>query len=177
MCTAQKRGGFFEEPWFSVSLLLCSWATLQQVWMAEEYSQALACPMSSIPGTAAHSTELFCPSLSVLVHAGLIGQGSCSHGVLVELSPFLLTIPKPCSCQGGDIPCEGTIPCSCHCWISSVPPVMQRPGECSPFGTAWSAAEAPGLALGQVDMFATTRMLPPAVPFLFFPVSLLEQRK
>lgn len=37
VCAAQKRGGFFEEPWFSVSLLICSWATSQQVWMAEEH--------------------------------------------------------------------------------------------------------------------------------------------
>lgn len=66
VCTAQKRGGFFEEPGFSVSLLICSWATSQQVWMAEEHFQALPCPMSNIPGTATHSTELFCHSLSVL---------------------------------------------------------------------------------------------------------------
>lgn len=64
VCAAQKRGRFFEEPWFSVSLLICSWATSQQVWMAEEHFQALSCPMSSICGTAAHSTE-FCPSLCV----------------------------------------------------------------------------------------------------------------
>lgn len=67
VCTAQKRGGFSEEPWFSVSLLICSQHTSQQVWMAEEHFQALPCPMSSIPGTAAHNTELFCPSLSVLL--------------------------------------------------------------------------------------------------------------
>lgn len=67
VCTAQKRGGFSEEPWFSLSLLICSQPTSQQVYMAEEHFQALPCPMSSISGTAAHSIELFCPSLSVLL--------------------------------------------------------------------------------------------------------------
>lgn len=67
VCTVQKRGGFSEEPWFSVSLLIYSQATSQQVWMAEEHFQALPCPMSGIPSTAAHSIELFCPSLRVLL--------------------------------------------------------------------------------------------------------------
>lgn len=51
--------------------------------------------------------------------------------------------------------------------------------RCSLFCTAWSNAEALGLALRWVDVFATTQVLPPAVPvfFFFFPVSLLEQRK
>lgn len=47
--------------------------------------------------------------------------------------------------------------------------------QCSLFGTAWSNAEALGLALRWVHVFATTQVLPPPVPgfFSFFLLSCL----
>lgn len=100
MCAAQKRGGVFEELWFSVSLLLCYWATSWQVWMVEEHFQALLCPMLSILGTAGCSAELLCRSLKALLlrvycMPACLVRAPGATGLLQSSAPFSCSLPDP----------------------------------------------------------------------------------
>lgn len=68
-----------------------------------------------------------------LAWSGLLGQLGCYRAQ--PLSPACsqtLCCKGDCHkalCQGGDICHKGAIPARYHCWVSSIPPIMQGPGS------------------------------------------------